>query len=66
MNPPFIKRALKEGGSRSVEEFKEELNSFLTIEGVSAESETVIDVLAEQGVVSVRGSNLYAIEAITM
>lgn len=56
----FIKTLFRGKSAISRRELKEGLESFLAVHGVTVSASTIIRALAERGILSIQGSQLYA------
>jgi hypothetical protein len=62
----FLKRRFAGRSAVSEAELQSAIGDFLVIHGVNAQAATVMNLLAERGVLQVTASNLYANESLTM
>ena len=62
----FLKAYFDSRKTAAPEEFAQQLDSFLKIQGVAVNAATVINAFAEKGLLTIQGSTLFAPEKITM
>ncbi|MDA1348222.1 MAG: hypothetical protein O3A47_05055 [Chloroflexi bacterium] len=62
----FFRNYLRTRKSSDLKEFQDQFENFLSVEGVEVEAGSVIEMLAERGLLAIRNSQLYAPESITL
>jgi len=62
----FIKNYHQSKTTDTIEEFRDEIQNFLNINGVTMQAETLIDAFAQKGILVINNSHLSSVEQITI